>query len=228
MKFLSTQLTQCAVPLLLLISSFIVFSQEKQINHNINSIPYDIKIDEQGGNIIVSPEKIIMIANKGTDLFTNTTGEKSADKSPRVVFEPSGDFIFSAKISGDFTSAYSGGALMVYVNGQHWAKLLFERFKSGHNGIASTVTNTKGDDAYHGTRQAKSYYLKVARHDTSYVFYTSSNGQEWNFERHFSLNNNTQVQIGFMAQSPLAKTQQVSFSDIQFKGERFKNYWQGI
>lgn len=227
-KLLSSKLSQYTLPWLLILSAFTVFSQEQQASEKINAIPYGIKIDEQGSNITVLPDKIIMVANKGTDLFTNTTGEKSADKSPRILFEPSGDFIFSAKVSGDFTSAYSGGALMVYANGQHWAKLLFERFKSGYNGIASTVTNTSGDDAYHGTRQAQSYYLKVARHDTSYVFYSSSNGKKWNFERHFSLENNTQVQIGFMAQSPLATAQQVSFSDIQFKGERFKNYWQGI
>jgi regulation of enolase protein 1 (concanavalin A-like superfamily) len=228
MKFLLTTLTQFTVLLLLAFSSFAVFSQDKQSIKKINVIPYDIAKNEQGGSITVLAEKITIIANKGTDLFTNTTGDKSVDKSPRVLFEPRGDFIFSAKVSGDFTTAYSGGALMVYVNGQHWAKLLFERFKSGHNGIATTVTSTTGDDAYHGTQQAQSYYLKIARHDTSYVFYTSENGQYWNFERHFSLEKNTQVHIGFTAQSPLAEAQQVTFTNIEFKGERFKNYWQGL
>ncbi len=227
MKFLLTTLTQYTVPVLLAFSSFAALSEDKQPIKKINVIPYDIAINEQGGSITVLPEKITIIANKGTDLFTNTTGDKSANKSPRVLFEPRGDFIFSAKVSGDFTTAYSGGALMVYVNGKHWAKLLFERFKSGKNGIATTVTSSTGDDAYHGTREAQSYYLKVARHDSSYVFYTSENGQDWHFTRHFSLEQNTKVKIGFMSQSPLSATQQVIFSEIEFSNQRFKNYWQG-
>jgi hypothetical protein len=230
MKFLLTTLTtltQYTVTVLLAFSSFAALSEDKQPIKKINVIPYDIAINEQGGSITVLAEKITIIANKGTDLFTNTTGDKSANKSPRVLFEPRGDFIFSAKVSGDFTTAYSGGALMVYVNGQHWAKLLFERFKSGQNGIATTVTSSTGDDAYHGTREAQSYYLKVARHGSSYVFYTSENGQEWNFTRHFSLEQNTEVKLGFTAQSPLSASQQVIFSEIEFSNQRFKNYWQG-
>jgi hypothetical protein len=227
MKFLLTTLTQCTEPLLFAFSSFAALAEDKQLTKKINVIPYNISINEQGGSITVLPKQITIIANKGTDLFTNTTGDKSADKSPRVLFEPRGDFIFSAKVSGDFTTAYSGGALMVYVNGQHWAKLLFERFKSGHNGIATTVTSSTGDDAYHGTREAQSYYLKVARHGSSYVFYTSENGQEWNFTRHFSLEQNTEVKLGFTAQSPLSASQQVIFSEIEFSNQRFKNYWQG-
>ncbi|NQY63536.1 MAG: hypothetical protein HRT38_07330 [Alteromonadaceae bacterium] len=53
--------------------------------------------------------------------------------------------------------------MIVYANGQQWGKLLFERFKSGKNGIATTVSTMKGDDAYHGTRETSSQYLKIAR-----------------------------------------------------------------
>ncbi|MEW6995040.1 hypothetical protein AADZ84_12330 [Colwelliaceae bacterium MEBiC 14330] len=94
MGLLSSKLSQYTLPWLLILSAFTVFSQEQQASEKINAIPYGIKIDEQGSNITVLPDKIIMVANKGTDLFTNTTGEKSADKSPRILFEPSGDFIF--------------------------------------------------------------------------------------------------------------------------------------
>lgn len=103
-------------------------------------------------------------------------------------------------------------------------KLLFDRFKSGENGNATSVSKMKGDDADQGTRETSSQYLKIARHDTSYVFYTSNDGHEWNFERHFSLNTDVGVQIGFTAQSPLAESLEVTFSDISYKGERFKNY----
>ena len=212
---------------IVIFASNTAFSETFMSDNNIDVIPYVISVNEQGGNISVKSGVVTITANKGTDLFTNTTGDKSADNSPRVLFEPNGDFIFSAKVSTEFKGAYDGGALIVYANNQQWAKLLFERFKSGKNGIATTVSTIKGDDAYHGTREANSQYLKIARHDTSYVFYTSTNGHEWNFERHFSLDTSIGVQIGFTAQSPLTDALEVTFSNIRYKGERFKSYWQG-
>jgi hypothetical protein len=223
-KFLLTTLTVAAVSTG---SANAEISKVRISENKVDVIPYDMYVDRLEGNISVEPATVTIRAKKGTDLFTNTTGDKSVDKSPRVLFEPKGDFIFSAKVSTEFNSAYDGGALLVYANTQQWAKLLFERFKSGKNGIATTVSTIKGDDAYHGTRAASSLYLKIARHDTSYVFYTSNDGQEWNFERHFSLDTNASVKVGFTAQSPLSETQRVIFTDIQYKGERFKNYWQG-
>ena len=83
-------------------------------------MPYTISVNEQGRNISVKSNAITIIAKKGTDLFTNITGDKSADNSPRVLFEPKGDFIISAKVSTKFNAAYDGGALMVYAYGQQW------------------------------------------------------------------------------------------------------------
>ena len=69
----------------------------------------------------------------------------------RIYFKTGADFIFSAKVNANFTKAYDGGAIFIYDDSKNWGKLLFERFKSGKNGIASTVTRSKGDDAYHIT-----------------------------------------------------------------------------
>ena len=71
--------------------------------------------------------------------------------------------------------------------------------------------------------------INIICHDTSYVFYTSEDGKDWNFVRHFSLDvkDTDIVKVGFTAQSPLADSLQVDFSEIRYKGQRFKNYWQG-
>ena len=71
-------------------------------------MPSTISVNEQGRNISVKSNAITIIAKKGTDLFTNITGDKSADNSPRELFKPKGDFIISAKVSTKFNAAYDG------------------------------------------------------------------------------------------------------------------------
>tara|TARA_B100000809_G_scaffold46392_1_gene40799 strand:- start:1629 stop:1754 length:126 start_codon:yes stop_codon:yes gene_type:complete len=38
-------------------------------------------------------------------------------------------------VTEDLTTAYDGSALFIYADTDYWGKLLFERFKSGDNGI---------------------------------------------------------------------------------------------
>ncbi len=187
-----------------------------------------MRIDNQRGEVKVNAEQIEIVALKGTDLFTDTTGTKNADISPRLLFVPEGDFIFSAKVSANFgETPYDGGALIVYADSKNWGKLLFERFKSGKIGIATTVSKGSGDDAYHGTRDTSHQYLKIVRHDSSYIFYTSQDGKDWNFVRHFELKSSSLVHIGFTAQAPMAENFIAKFSDVKYRAGRFTNFWQG-
>lgn len=144
------------------------------------------------------------------------------------MFLPEGDFIFSAKVSAKFgETPYDGGALIVYADSKNWGKLLFERFKSGKIGIATTVSTGSGDDAYHGTRDANHQYLKIVRHGSSYIFYTSQDGSDWNFVRHFELKSTAPVHIGFTAQAPMAENFVANFSDVKYRAGKFTNFWQG-
>lgn len=213
---------------LLSISSFAAEDSKTKKLITIKSVPYEMRIDNQLGEVKVSAENIEITALKGTDLFTNTTGEKNADNAPRLLFVPEGDFIFSAKVSAKFgETPYAGGALIVYADSKNWGKLLFERFKSGKIGIATTVTKGSGDDAYHVTADSNHQYLKIVRHDSSYIFYTSQDGSDWNFVRHFELKSTVPVHIGFTAQAPLAENFIATFSDVKYRAGKFTNFWQG-
>lgn len=203
------------------------FAGDKSI-HRLKSLPYEIVVDNRQGEIKFEKDKIEITAQKGTDLFTNTTGEKNADNSPRALFTPEGDFIFSAKVAGNFAdSPYDGGAIIVYSDAKYWGKLLFERFTSGKLGVATTVSKGTGDDAYHGTRETSFHYLKIVRYDSSYIFYTSQDGADWNFVRHFEFETAAPASIGFMAQSPFAESFTVTFSDIKYRSGRLTDFWQG-
>lgn len=194
----------------------------------IKTIPYEMRIDNQLGEVKVSAEKIEMVTLKGTDLFTDTTGTKNTDNTPKLLFVPEGDFIFSARVSAKFgETPYDGGALIVYADSKNWGKLLFERFKSGKIGVATTVSKNSGDDAYHGTTDTNHQYLKIVRHDSSYVFYASQDGSDWNFVRHFELKSTAPVQIGFTAQAPIAENFVANFSEVKYRAGKFTNFWQG-
>jgi uncharacterized protein len=180
------------------------------------------------GLVKIENNKVDITANKGSDLFTDTTGNKNEESMPALLFLPNGDFIFSAKISAKFgSSPYEGGALIVYAGSKNWGKLLFEKFKSGKVGIATTVSKGTGDDAYHGVRENSYQYLKVVRHDSSYIFYTSQDGVEWNFIRHFELKSTDPIRLGFMVQSPVGESFSATFSDIKFRAGTIANFWQG-
>lgn len=191
-------------------------------------IPYPISVEnEANGSVSFRDHAVEITAKKGTDLFTDTQGKTHANNTPRVLFQPAGDFVFSAKVAASLGAPYDGGALIVYADDHHWAKLLFERFQSGKIGVATTVTSATGDDAYHGTRAAEHQYLKIARRGDSYVFYSSENGAEWNFLRHFSLKADTLVKVGFSAQAPTSNGLTVTFSDVVYRGSTFEDFWQG-
>lgn len=213
---------------LLSISAFAADESKTKKPVAMKSIPYEMRIDNLLGKVKVNAEKIEILALKGSDLFTDTTGAKNADNTPRLMFVPEGDFIFSAKVSSKFgETPYDGGALIVYADSKNWGKLLFERFKSGKIGVATTVSKGSGDDAYHGTRDTNHQYLKIVRHDSSYIFYTSQDGKDWNFVRHFELKSTAPVHIGFTAQAPMAEMFTASFSDVKYRAGKFTNFWQG-
>lgn len=206
---------------------FIHTGMANQSQHAIAAVPYSLEQNNTLGSVSIQSEHITIVAERGSDLFTNTTGSESVNNIPYVAFEPTGDFIFSVKVTAQLNSAYSGAAIVVLGDDKHWAKLLFERFQSGQLGVATTVTQIQGDDAYHGTRETHHQYLKVARHDNSYVFYTSADGEVWEFIRHFALDIKAPAKIALAAQSPMAEALTVNFSDIRFKPHKFTDYWQG-
>jgi len=196
-----------------------LFANSDEVNKNDESldIPYNLTTKSYESDIIIDEDKITILAKKGTDLYTNADGSSSNDNAPRIFFEPKSDFTLSAKVTANFTTAYDGGALFLYADTDNWGKLLFERFKSGDNGIASTVTRLTGDDAYHYLIEDNYIYLKIVRKNNKFSFHFSENGETWSYLRSFSLASSKAIKVGFIAQSPISKTHKVVYSNIIFK-----------
>ena len=193
----------------------------------IAAIPYALESQANMGNVVLLDDKLSLTANKGTDLYTKPDGSSTIDTAPRMLFLPKGDFIFSAKVSARFMGTYDGGALMVYSDNIHWAKVVFELSKFNKVLVSSMVTKLAGDDAYHSTTTRDSIYLKIARNKDFFVFYSSEDGTNWNYIRSFELKTTTPIKVGFAAQSPESGNFSAIFSDVKFKDATFKDFWQG-
>lgn len=193
----------------------------------IATLPFALDMQVDQGAAQVQAGTLLLTAKKGTDLYANTDGTEMADKTPRVLFQPAGDFIFSAKASARFNKPFDGAALIVYGDKGNWGKLLFELAKTGKAGVSTTVAKGTGDDAHHGTREGNDVYLKVVRRKDMFVFYSSPDGASWNMVRTFSLPGAGTVKVGFSAQSPMGDEFRAQFSDIKFRNATFKDFWQG-
>lgn len=193
----------------------------------LDALPFALETVAPAGAAAITPQAITLTAVEGTDLYANIDGSEVTDNTPRVLFAPSGDFIFSAKVTAGFKSAFDGGALILYADRANWAKLLFERTRDGKAAISTTVTKTAGDDALHQMIDGDAVFLKIARKGPLYVLYTSLDGATWRTVRAFSLPAKAPVKLGFSAQSPMGPDFQARFSEVRFRAGAFKDYWQG-
>ncbi len=191
------------------------------------AIPHSLQADLARGSLKVDGALLTLSAGKGSDLYTNADGSKRSDTAPRLLFTPVGNFILTVRVGAAFNAPFDGGALVVYGDSANSAKLLFEHARDGSNGISSTVSKGVGDDAHHGTREGRSVYLKLARRDQLYVFYTSPDGQRWHMVRNFGLPFGSPVRVGFSAQSPLGDSFTAQFSEIRYRPVAFTDFWQG-
>lgn len=194
---------------------------------SISAIPYTLEQGSQAGETKTSSSTLSLTAFKGSDLFVGTDASSLADTAPRVLFEPKGDFIFSAKVAADFNGLYDGGALVIYSDAGHWAKFLFESAKPGEFSVTSTVARPESDNSQHSIEKTKSVHLKIAYAKNMYVLYTSQDGTTWHYARHFSLKTTAPVKIGFSAQSPMGDKFTATFSEIKYREATFKDFWQG-
>lgn len=185
-------------------------------------------IDEPLTSQIKGKDAISIKAAKGTDLYTFVDGSYYINNAPKLLFAPDSNFVFSAKITPEFSGIYDGGAILIYTDSLNWAKLLFEKLDENTLIIGSSViSNKKTDDSYHLSTKEKALWLKVGKSGKIFNFYHSFDGQTWHLTRTFHYNSTKTLKLGFYAQSPKGPSCTVHFSDIRYKGEGFADFFTG-
>jgi len=182
---------------------------------------------EQGRGIVAQ-------APAHTDFYRNPGGENSADAESMLNAvtllgtPPEGDFQLSARVTVGFRSRYDAGALMLWLDEQHWAKFCFELSPAAEPMVVSVVTRRVSDDANGFVVPDRSVWLRVCRVDRAYAYHAATDGRTWRLIRVFSLGEpRPDHKIGFEAQSPTGDGCAVTFDEIRFTGKRLADLRDG-
>jgi uncharacterized protein len=160
-----------------------------------------------------------------TDMFIDPAGSPARLNAPRALaVAAEGDWRLSTRVRVNFRDEYDAGALLVWIDETHWAKLCFEVSPSGVPGVVSVVCNGLADDANAWTVDDphEGVWLRVTRHGSAYAFHAGSDGRRWEFVRNFSIGAGTSAnpapQVGFVVQAPTGSGCSAVFDHVSYFG----------
>jgi regulation of enolase protein 1 (concanavalin A-like superfamily) len=184
---------------------------------HISNLPRPLHWLNQPQSWDLSPEGLLTItAPATTDWFIDPGGAVNLSNAPVLLFPTSGPCILRAQVSANHLATFDAGVLFVYESPLAWAKLCLELSPQGHPTIVSVVTKGISDDC-NAFPVTGSMYMRVSKLEKAYAFHVSENGVEWDLIRYFGLEDNTNAQLGFLAQSPTGNGCTASFAQLHFE-----------
>ncbi|UYO96587.1 DUF1349 domain-containing protein [Microbacterium sp. M28] len=168
-----------------------------------------------------STQTLTLRSAAGVDWTNDATGGEQQHQAASLAFvAPSAPFMLSADVSviGDRTT-FDAGALSIWADEDHWAKLCFENSPDGEPMVVSVVTNMYSDDVNSRLVLEASVYLRLAfLGGNAWAFHSSADGERWDFVRlfHLPVPAGTSTYVGFLSQAPCGERCDVVFSDIRF------------
>jgi regulation of enolase protein 1 (concanavalin A-like superfamily) len=163
-----------------------------------------------------------------TDLFVDPGDGRETLNAPRLLGRVEGDFTLSARVSAAFRSTFDAGVLLVWASARSWAKLCFELSPQGDPMVVSVVTRGVSDDCNSFVVDEGDVRLRIARLGSAFAFHASTEGAVWRLVRHFALEAEAELLVGFLAQSPLGTGCSVRFEEISFTPERLADLRSGV
>jgi regulation of enolase protein 1 (concanavalin A-like superfamily) len=164
-------------------------------------------------------------SNPKSDWFVDPFDGTVANSAPILLFTPGSDYVLSARVTVKFATKWDAGALMLMGDDHHWAKLSFEYSPDGKPTLVTVVTRGLSDDCNSMNVSGDSVYLRIAKSSRTYVFYFSTDGQNWQILRTFGLDTELPVRVGFESQSPAGPGAVASFSAITYDPHRIGNIY---
>ena len=128
-------------------------------------------------------------------------------------------------MTANFATKWDAGALMLWGDDHHWAKLSFELSPENVPTLVTGVTRGLSDDCNSKELKSDSVYLRIAKSSKTYVLYFSVDGREWQILRTFSLDTELPVRAGFEAQSPAGSGAVAKFAEISYAPHRIGNIY---
>jgi regulation of enolase protein 1 (concanavalin A-like superfamily) len=176
----------------------------------------------------VDDGKVLSISSgPKTDWFVDPFDGTLANSAPILLFAPGSTYVLNAKVQVQFTSKWDAGALLLWADDHHWAKLAFELSPENQPNMVTVVTRGFSDDCNSVPVTGDTVYLQVARTESTYVFYYATDGRNWRILRTFRLEAPRPVSVGFEAQSPAGVGATAVFSEIHYSPSKIANIYKG-
>lgn len=154
-------------------------------------------------------------AAAGVDWSNDPVGATPVHGATMLGFAPpASDFSLSAHVAvpGPRTT-FDAGALALWADDDHWAKLCFEYSPQGQAMVVSVVTNGHSDDTNSWDVEGDGVWLRISRVGPAWAFHASADGRTWDFVRLFRLRERP-THVGFLSQAPLGDTCEARFTRI--------------
>ena len=164
-------------------------------------------------------------SGKDTDWFVDSFDSAVHNSAPMLLFTPADDYILSTKVKVGFNTKWDAGALMVWADDHHWAKLSFELSPGKQPTMVTVVTRGLSDDCNSVAIPGDTVYVQIAKSGPVYVFYSSTDGKSWQVLRVFSLGEGLLPRVGFESQSPAGNGTEVVFSEIHYSKKKIADIY---
>ena len=174
---------------------------------------------------IDSKNVLTISSNPKTDWFVDPFDGTVAKTAPILLFTPGPDYVLSVRVAVQFTTKWDAGALMLWGDDHHWAKLSYEFSPDQKPTLVTVVTRGLSDDCNSLSLTGDSVYLRIAKSGNTYVFYFATDGKNWQILRTFSLDTDLPIRAGFESQSPEGSGAVAKFSAITYDPHRVGNIY---
>jgi regulation of enolase protein 1 (concanavalin A-like superfamily) len=164
-------------------------------------------------------------SGKKTDWFVDPFDSTIHNTAPMLLFLPADDYVLLAKVKVGFKTKWDAGALMVWADEHHWAKLSFELSPAKQPTMVTVVTRGLSDDCNSIPISGDMVYLQIAKSGPAYVLYSSTDAKAWQVLRVFSLGDTAKPKVGFESQSPAGDGTEVVFSEIHYSTRKIADIY---
>ncbi len=176
--------------------------------------PSGARLDERG-------DLLELTCAAGVDWTNDATGAPPQHAASSLSFVArDSPFTLQARVEviGE-RSTFDAGALTIWRDSDHWAKLCFEYSPQGEAMVVSVVTRGLSDDVNSAVVIDRAVWLRIAfLGGGAWAFHASRDGVRWDFVRLFSLAGGAApVRVGFMAQAPLGESCTARFDEMALR-----------
>ena len=213
----------CISAFLLCLGSALAFAQKTP---SIPGLPGPLAWQNAPRTWNVDSKNVLTISsNPRTDWFVDPFDGTVAKTAPILLFTAGPDYVLSARVTVQFTTKWDAGALMLWGDDHHWAKLSYEFSPDQKPTLVTVVTRGLSDDCNSLSLTGDSVYLRIAKSGNTYVFYFATDGKNWQILRTFSLDTDLPIRAGFESQSPEGSGAIAKFSAITYDPHRISNIY---